>query len=109
MIAFGNYTSRITGGLLPFTASITQAGIVVSIRSLGFNVSMPAFRALRTDLLPPEVRGRMFGLFGTAFTAGNVLAPIVATWIYDKYRFTMFNVAGIQVPSYGILFLLTPF
>jgi len=48
--------------------------------------------------------GRMFGLFGTAFTAGNVLAPIVATWIYDKYRFTMFNVAGIQVPSYGILF-----
>ena len=34
LIAFGNYTSRIAGAFLPFTASITQAGIVVSIRSL---------------------------------------------------------------------------
>lgn len=106
LIAFGNYTSRIAGGLLPFTGSITQAGIVVSIRSLGFNVSMPAFRALRADIVPPEVRGRMFGLFGTAFTAGNVLAPIAATWIYDTYRFTVFNVAGLQVPGYGIPFFI---
>lgn len=106
LIAFGNYTSRIAGIFLPFTGTITQAGIVVSIRSLGFNVSMPAFRALRADIVPPEVRGRMFGLFGTAFTAGNVLAPIAATWIYDTYRFTVFNVAGIQVPGYGIPFFI---
>jgi MFS family permease len=106
LIAFGNYTSRIAGVFLPFTGTITQAGIVVSIRSLGFNVSMPAFRALRADIVPPEVRGRMFGLFGTAFTAGNVLAPIAATWIYDTYRFTVFNVAGIQVPGYGIPFFI---
>ncbi|MCW4013613.1 MAG: MFS transporter [Candidatus Bathyarchaeota archaeon] len=106
LIAFGNYTSRIAGLFLPFTGTITQAGIVVSIRSLGFNVSMPAFRALRADIVPPEVRGRMFGLFGTAFTAGNVLAPIAATWIYDTYRFTVFDVAGIQVPGYGIPFFI---
>jgi len=106
LIAFGNYTSRIAGAILPFTNTITQAGIVVSVRSLGFNVSMPAFRALRADLVPPEVRGRMFGLFGTAFTAGNVLAPIAATWIYDTYRFTTFNVAGLQVPGYGIPFFI---
>lgn len=67
LIGFGNYVSRIAGGLLPFTANITQAGIVVSVRSLGFNISMPAFRALRADLIPPEIRGRMFGLFGMAF------------------------------------------
>lgn len=106
LIAFGNYTSRISGLFLPFTGSITQAGIIVSIRSLGFNVSMPAFRALRADIVPPEVRGRMFGLFGTAFTAGNVLAPIAATWIYDTYRFTVFDVTGIQVPGYGIPFFI---
>jgi DHA1 family multidrug resistance protein-like MFS transporter len=106
LIAFGNYISRIAGAVLPFTGSIIQAGIVVSIRSLGFNVSMPAFRALRADLVPPEVRGRMFGLFGTGFTAGNVLAPIAATWIYDTYRFTVFNVAGIEVPGYGIPFFI---
>ncbi len=106
LIAFGNYSSRLAGGLLPFTGTITQAGIVVSIRSLGFNISMPAFRALRADLVPPEVRGRMFGLFGTAFTAGSVAGPIIATWIYDTYRFTVFDVFGLQVPGYGIPFFI---
>ena len=67
---------------------------------------MPSIRALRADLVPPEVRGRMFGLFGSAFTAGNVLAPIAATWIYDTYRFTTFNVAGLEVPGYGIPFFI---
>ena len=106
LIGFGNYVSRIAGGLLPFTGNITQAGIVVSIRSLGFNMSMPAFRALRADLIPPEVRGKMFGLFGMAFTAGSVVGPILGTWIYDTYRFTTFNVLGIEVPGYGIPFYI---
>jgi DHA1 family multidrug resistance protein-like MFS transporter len=106
LIALGNYSSRIAGGLLPFTGSITQAGIVVSVRSLGFNIGMPAFRALRADLVPPEARGRMFGLFGTGFTAGSVLGPIIATWIYDTYRFTVFNVGGLNIPGYGIPFFI---
>lgn len=106
LIAFGNYSSRLAGLILPFTASITQAGIVVSVRSLGFNISMPAFRALRADLVQPEVRGRMFGLFGTAFTAGSVIGPIIGTWIYDTYRFSVFNVLGLQVPGYGIPFFI---
>lgn len=106
LIAVGNYSSRVAGGLLPFTGSITQAGIVVSVRSLGFNIGMPAFRALRADLVPPEARGRMFGLFGTGFTAGSVVGPIIATWIYDTYRFTVFNVGGLNIPGYGIPFFI---
>jgi MFS family permease len=106
LIAIGNYSSRLAGGILPFTGNITHAGIVVSFRSLGFNISMPAFRALRADLVPPEVRGRIFGLFGTAFTAGSVIGPILGTWIYDTYRFTVFDVFGLQVPGYGIPFFI---
>lgn len=106
LIGLGNYVSRTAGGLLPFTQSITQAGVVVSVRSLGFNVSMPAFRALRADLVAPEVRGRVFGLFGTAFTAGSVIGPIIGTWIYSTYRFTTFSVLGLDVPGYGIPFIV---
>jgi DHA1 family multidrug resistance protein-like MFS transporter len=106
LIAFGNYSSRIAGGLLPFTGSSTMAGIVVTFRSLGFNISMPAFRALRADLVPPEVRGSLFGLFGTAFTAGSVVGPILGTWIYDTYRTTTFGVLGLNVPGYGIPFFI---
>jgi len=106
LIGLGNYVSRVAGLALPFTRSITEAGVVVSVRSLGFNVSMPAFRALRADLVPPEVRGRVFGLFGTAFTAGSVVGPILGTWIYDTYRFTTFRVLGLGVPGYAIPFII---
>jgi MFS family permease len=106
LIAFGNYVSRLMGLLLPFSPSIPIAGIIVSFRSLGFNIMMPAFRALRADLVPPEIRGRVFGLFGTAFTAGSVIGPIIGTWIYSTYRFTTFNVLGIKVPGYGIPFYI---
>ena len=106
LIGFGNYVSRLAVLVLPFTRSITEAGIVVSVRSLGFNVSMPAFRALRADMVPPEVRGRLFGLFGTAFTAGSVIGPILGTWIYDTYRFTTFDVMGLAVPGYGVPFII---
>ena len=106
LIAIGNYLSAFAGGLLPFTRNITQAGAVVSTRSIGFNVSMPAMRALRADLVPPEVRGRMFGLFGTAFTAGSVVGPILGTWIYSNYRFVVFDVLGVAVPGYGIPFFI---
>jgi len=79
LIAIGNYASQASGVVLPLTGSVTQAGVAMSVRSLGFNVSMPAFRALRADVVPPEVRGRFFGYFGTAFTAGDVVSPILGT------------------------------
>ncbi len=106
LIGLGNYVSRLAGLALPFTRSVTEAGVVVSVRSLGFNVSMPAFRALRADLVPPEVRGRVFGLFGTAFTAGSVIGPVLGTWVYDTYRFTTFDVMGLAVPGYGVPFII---
>jgi len=106
LIALGNFTSRIFGIALPLTADVTQAGVAMSVRSLGFNISMPAFRALRADVVPPEVRGKFFGLFGTAFTAGDVIGPIIGTWLYSQYRFTDFGFLGFTVPGYGIPFFV---
>lgn len=106
LIAIGNYSSRILGFLLPLAPSTVQAGVVMALRSLGFNISMPAYRALQADLVPAEVRGRLFGLFGTAFTAGSVAGPIVSTWIYSTYRHVTFNVLGYSLPGYGIPFFI---
>jgi MFS family permease len=106
LIAIGNYVSQAFGVVLPLTGSVTQAGIAMSVRSLGFNVSMPAFRALRADIVPPEVRGKFFGYFGTAFTAGDVVSPILGTWIYSELRYSHFSVLGQSVPGYGIPFFV---
>jgi MFS family permease len=106
LIAVGSYAARVFGFFIPLAPSITLAGAVMSLRSLGFNIMMPAFRALRADLVPAHVRGRVFGLFGTAFTAGSVLGPIVSTWIYSTYRFSTFGFLGVQLPGYGIPFFI---
>ena len=106
LIAVGSYAARVFGFFIPLAPSITLAGAVMSLRSLGFNIMMPAFRALRADLVPAHVRGRVFGLFGTAFTAGSVLGPIASTWIYSTYRFSTFGFLGFQLPGYGIPFFI---
>jgi MFS family permease len=106
LIAVGSYTARAFGFFIPLAPSITLAGAVMSLRSLGFNIMMPAFRALRADLVPPYIRGRVFGLFGTAFTAGSVVGPILSTWIYSTYRLSTFSFLGFQLPGYGIPFFI---
>ena len=106
LIAIGDYSSRILGFILPLTQSVTQAGVVQTARSLGFNISMPSFRALQADLIPVHVRGRLFGIFGTAFTAGSIIGPIVGTILYSQYRFDVFSILGFNLPGYGIPFFI---
>jgi len=106
LIALGNYSSRAMGFAIPLMPDIISTGIVQSVRSLGFNIGMPAFRALRADLVPAGIRGRVFGLFSTSFTAGSVLGPIISTWIYSAYRSEVFHLMGISVPGYGIPFFI---
>ncbi|UCD45124.1 MAG: MFS transporter [Candidatus Bathyarchaeota archaeon] len=97
---------RTCGFVLPLTGSVTQAAGVVGLRSVGANISMPAQRALLADIAPAENRGRYFGIFGTAFTAGMVAGPIFGTSIYSLYRFSTFNLGGLVLPGYGIPFFI---
>ncbi|MBN1682480.1 MFS transporter [Candidatus Bathyarchaeota archaeon] len=106
LIIIGNYLSQFFGFILPFTGNPTQAGITMSARSLGFNMSQPAFQALRADLVPPQHRGAFFGQMNRFFTAGDVIGPIIGAWIYSQYRTEVFNLAGIIVPGIGITFFI---
>lgn len=106
LIVVGSLTSRLFGFALPLTGTVTQAAVLISLRSLGFNVSMPALRALRADIVPPAARGRFFGMFMTAFTAGDIIGPILGTYLYDLYRFRTIQVVGFDLPGYGIPFFV---
>jgi len=105
-IAAGNFTARLSDIALPLTGNVTQAASVASIRSIGFDVGMPALRALRADITPLKARGRYFGMFHAAFTAGDIIAPIVSTNLYDIYRSTYFEIGGLVLPGYGIPFFV---
>jgi DHA1 family multidrug resistance protein-like MFS transporter len=104
LIAAGSFLSRLCGFALPLTGDVTQAAGVLSARSLGFNISMPPMRALRADLSPAESRGRFFGMFRMAFNTGDIIGPLIGTYLYDMYRFKNFALGGFILPGYGIPF-----
>ena len=102
LIALGGISSRFGGLILPLTASPTQATVVLSVRNLAFNLYMPSMRALLADVTPQETRGRLFGLYNSFFTAGDIVGPIIATYLYDLFRFQGWKVGGLTVPGYGM-------
>jgi len=106
MIALGVVSSRLSGMAIPFTSDLNQAASFMAIRSLGFNVSNPALQALRADVVPKEARGRLFGLYNTFFNAGDIVGPIIATYLYDIYRFEILDLFGLALPGYGIPFFV---
>jgi len=104
LIAIGGFSTRLCGFILPFTTDVGQAAFFLSVRSLGFNIFMPAMQALRADIVPKEARGKLFGLYNTFFTAGDIVGPVVSTLLYDIYRSTSWNIGGLTIPGYGIPF-----
>jgi len=106
LIAVGSFLSRLCGFALPLTGDVTQAAGVLSVRSLGFNINGPAMRAPRADLTPTEDRGKYFGMFRTAMTSGDIVGPLIGTYLYDVYRLKNIEVAGLVLPGYGIPFFI---
>ena len=42
----------------------------------------------------------------TAFTTGDIIGPIISTYLYEIYHLTSFNIGGLLLPGYGIPFFL---
>jgi MFS family permease len=50
-----------------------------------FGVIQPSFRALQSDLVPSEVRGKEFGILQAFFNLGAAMGPIVGGLLYDAF------------------------
>ena len=116
VIAIGSLSSRLASIGLPFTSNLWQATGVMAFRSLGINVSMPAGRALRADLVPAKIRGKLFGRYTAFFDVGMVAGVLLGPWLFGTFQFEEFRiewlgnllVKGIGVPFFisGIMGLL---
>jgi MFS family permease len=45
-------------------------------------------------------------MFRTAWTAGDIIGPIMGTYLYDLFRFKQFQLAGITLPGYGLPYFI---
>ncbi len=110
LIALGSLPSRLATIAFPFAPNLVSAAGITVFRSFGHNVAMPASRALNADLIPKRVRGKLFGRLAAFFSLGAILGPILSTWIYDTYRFQVFEVpwlGNLVIRGAGIPFFVS--
>jgi len=110
VIAIGSLSSRLASLGLPFTSDLWQATGVMAFRSLGINVAMPAVQALRADLAPAKIRGKLFGKFSAFFHIGMVAGTLLGPWLFDTFQFQEIRIGwlgGLIVRGIGLPFFIT--
>lgn len=104
VIALGGIPARLLGVAIPLASDLDLASIFYTSRDFVWRIYMVGLRALRADLAPLEIRGRLFGLYRSFFDIGDIFGPIMATYLYDVYRYRTFQIGGFTIPGYGAPF-----
>jgi MFS family permease len=87
LITVGMVFSRTATLLIPiFSQSTTNVTGIMGVRSVGFNISQPALRALEADQVPFARRGQLFGRIEMFFDLGMIFGSIFGPWSYDQFR-----------------------
>jgi len=106
VIALGGIPARLLGSAIPLGADFDIASRFYVARDFMWRIYMVGLRALRADLAPIEIRGRLFGLYRSFFDVGDIIGPVMATYLYDRYRFQTFQISGFNIPGYGVPFYM---
>lgn len=87
LIAVGMICSRTATMLIPaFSQTTSNVTGVMGVRSVGFNVSQPALRALQADQVPFARRGQLFGRIEIFFDIGMMIGATVSPPLYEAFR-----------------------
>jgi DHA1 family multidrug resistance protein-like MFS transporter len=99
VIALGGIPARLLGSAIPLGSSYDVASKLYVARDFMWRIYMVGLRALRADLAPIEIRGRLFGLYRSFFDVGDIVGPVMATYLYDRYRLETFRFGGFSIPG----------
>ena len=88
---------------LPLTKTVPQTSLIYIGRSAAFAVSQPVMSAIQGDIVPPRIRGKVFGTIQAFFNGGATLGPIMGGWIFSKtsllsWKIRQMTLEGIVTP-----------
>lgn len=85
MFVLGGYASFVGTILVPFGWTLAVVVLFLAMRSMAFQVSSPALRALQADTIPEDVRGRLIGVLESMSNIGSVLGAPVGGVLIDYF------------------------
>ena len=101
MFVLGGYASFIGTILIPFGWVIGIVIMFLAMRSMAFQVSSPALRAMQADVVPERVRGRLIGVLESMSNLGSVIGAPMGGLMWDAFHGTdlgMQFMTGTNVP-----------
>ena len=106
MFVMGGYVAFIATMLLPLSPVLAVVVVMLACRSMAFQVSSPALRALQADIVPENVRGRLIGLLESMTNMGSVIGAPLGGFLWDAFQGRDF---GLPAPFDGTMipFLLS--
>ena len=103
IFVIGGTAAFIATMLIPTTWSLAVVVLLLAARSMAFQVSSPALRAMQADLVPENMRGRLIGVLESMSNFGAVIGAPLGGILYDR-----FFAADLGLPS-GLDGSIVPF
>jgi hypothetical protein len=107
VLALGEGAGRLMGFILPLMPTVNLTALCHLLRKTGFSVSRPATDALKADVAPPGHRAEYFGYYQTAYRVGDIVFPVVGTYLYASLFTSSFSLGSFTIPGYAVPYLLS--
>ncbi len=106
MFVVGGYVAFVAIIFIPFSYTLPVVIVLLAARSMAFQVSSPALRALQADIVPENLRGRLIGLLESMTNMGSVVGAPLGGFLWDCFQGRDF---GLPYPLDGTMvpFLLS--
>ncbi|MDQ1372122.1 MAG: transporter [Candidatus Thermoplasmatota archaeon] len=86
LFVVGGYVAFTAIFFIPFFYSLLLVILLLAARSMAFQVSSPALRALQADIVPEHVRGRLIGLLESMMNMGSVVGAPLGGFLWDQFH-----------------------
>jgi len=103
LAVWGAVGSRISLGVLPLASDLAQTSVIWVGQSAAMAASQPAMRAIQADVVPWNLRGKLFGTIQAFFNAGATVGPIVGGVLFAYFSLILipigpFFIEGLVIP-----------
>jgi len=104
---FGVVVFMIGSALCGMAESITQLSVFRAIQGIGAGAMIPVAFTIMFDVVAPENRGKLGGLFGAVFGLSSIFGPLLGAYITDYLRWEW--VFYINLPLGVVAFVMIAF
>ena len=106
LAVWGAVASRVTLGALPLTTTLAGTSVVWVAQSAAMSSSQPAMRAIQADVVPWNLRGKLFGTIQAFFNAGATIGPIVGGALFAFFSLIVIPIGPIIIEGLVVPFWL---